>query len=743
MRNLRVDAVAFHWYGASTPNNPAGAASTFLNRVEAYHNAYGLPVWITEFAIHDWGNNYTDDAIRQANADFLEIVLPELESREYVERYAFYDQFTDSNTFTHNPLTPTVIGDVTVGTLYPGDAFDLDGVSQGTDVFYVRGGQITNTGPSVPVAMRAIDAIDGVSSIAGVGDWGISTNAEVRVRSNATLRKSGTNTITFANADVQNDGVIDIASGTLQLNGGQLSGSGTVRVGSDATLGLLGPGGRENFLLVGSQLDVEGTVSGPVTLSDGSKLTILRSNAVIESPVLVTNATISVGGDGFNELAEVVPIVGTGLQLNFDAALDTPGDATWSNAVASGADLQFAASASPVSVTDASFPGITAAYAIATSGTAQGLNSYFEMQSPQRSRKDATFEVVFHVSDTNAGSEQVLLEVGAFVGVSMMLSGDTLAFTVDGDGDAFSLSQQLSAGWHHAVGVVDLTGESDNLANDAMTLYVNNVPVGTLDNLLIDDWAGGNISGVGGPASGVAGASNPQGYHGQIAAARYYNGVALSAADVTQNYMALTTAPTPIATTMFVESNLLFGPGAVVELDISDGAEADSIQVAGTLSITGGTLAVSYLGTTGLLAGDQFDLFEAAAIVGNFDDFDLPVLDSGLMWDLLRMSTEGILAVTIAGDYNGDGAVGVADYVFWRETLGSEVTPFTGADGDGSGTIDPQDYAIWRTQFGQRSSPLLNHLSTAVPEPSSELLGLTLIGCLGFFGARARSGRQR
>src|SRR4051794_6346989 len=28
--NLRVDAIAFHWYGASTPNDPAGAASSFL-----------------------------------------------------------------------------------------------------------------------------------------------------------------------------------------------------------------------------------------------------------------------------------------------------------------------------------------------------------------------------------------------------------------------------------------------------------------------------------------------------------------------------------------------------------------------------------------------------------------------------------------------------------------------------------------------------------------------------------------
>ena len=42
--NLKVDAVAFHWYGVSTPDNPSGAASSFLSRVDSYHNSYGKPV---------------------------------------------------------------------------------------------------------------------------------------------------------------------------------------------------------------------------------------------------------------------------------------------------------------------------------------------------------------------------------------------------------------------------------------------------------------------------------------------------------------------------------------------------------------------------------------------------------------------------------------------------------------------------------------------------------------------------
>jgi len=50
---LKVDAVAFHWYDISSPTDPAGAASQFEGRVSSFHSSYNLPVFITEFAIHD------------------------------------------------------------------------------------------------------------------------------------------------------------------------------------------------------------------------------------------------------------------------------------------------------------------------------------------------------------------------------------------------------------------------------------------------------------------------------------------------------------------------------------------------------------------------------------------------------------------------------------------------------------------------------------------------------------------
>jgi hypothetical protein len=58
------------------------------------------------------------------------------------------------------------------------------------------------------------------------------------------------------------------------------------------------------------------------------------------------------------------------------------------------------------------------------------------------------------------------------------------------------------------------------------------------------------------------------------------------------------------------------------------------------------------------------------------------------------------------GDYNRNGTVDAADYIVWRKTLGTNVSPpFTGADGDGDGVIDADDHGVWRAHFGQTVPP--------------------------------------
>jgi hypothetical protein len=78
------DFVAVHWYGAPS-------AKSFLRKIDDIHQAYGKPIWITEFAVSDWAardgrkNRYSIEATER----FMTTVLPELERRPYVERYAW------------------------------------------------------------------------------------------------------------------------------------------------------------------------------------------------------------------------------------------------------------------------------------------------------------------------------------------------------------------------------------------------------------------------------------------------------------------------------------------------------------------------------------------------------------------------------------------------------------------------------------------------------------------------------
>ncbi len=73
------------------------------------------------------------------------------------------------------------------------------------------------------------------------------------------------------------------------------------------------------------------------------------------------------------------------------------------------------------------------------------------------------------------------------------------------------------------------------------------------------------------------------------------------------------------------------------------------------------------------------------------------------------------------GDYNGDGNVDAADYVFWRSRLNTVASPpASGADGDGSDMVDEGDYVVWTDNFGNSpgAAPL------AVPEMESDASGL-------------------
>ncbi|WP_425395242.1 PEP-CTERM sorting domain-containing protein [Aeoliella sp.] len=91
-----------------------------------------------------------------------------------------------------------------------------------------------------------------------------------------------------------------------------------------------------------------------------------------------------------------------------------------------------------------------------------------------------------------------------------------------------------------------------------------------------------------------------------------------------------------------------------------------------------------------------------------------------------------------AGDFNDDGVVNIADYVVWRNNLGSN--HILGGHGDENGdsfdVVDEDDYTIWKANFGHVSSEAAAATSP-IPEPGA--LGLLAAGSLGLGVLRRRN----
>ncbi|MET4136184.1 glycosyl hydrolase [Pseudarthrobacter sp. PvP090] len=82
--NLRVDFIAVHCYTA--PHT-----GSFLARLVSLHAKYGLPIWVTEFAVADWSatparpSRYTGLEIRR----FMRDTVAGMRAMPFVERFAW------------------------------------------------------------------------------------------------------------------------------------------------------------------------------------------------------------------------------------------------------------------------------------------------------------------------------------------------------------------------------------------------------------------------------------------------------------------------------------------------------------------------------------------------------------------------------------------------------------------------------------------------------------------------------
>jgi hypothetical protein len=81
----------------------------------------------------------------------------------------------------------------------------------------------------------------------------------------------------------------------------------------------------------------------------------------------------------------------------------------------------------------------------------------------------------------------------------------------------------------------------------------------------------------------------------------------------------------------------------------------------------------------------------------------------------------GVAPVGLDGDFNTDGVVDAADYVLWRNNVGSPENVLNG-NGDNSGTVDGGDYTVWKDNFGAMSPGAVAVTASPIPEPSTVAL---------------------
>ena len=95
-RGYKVDFITVHYYSA---NPDVGAFKSYL---EAVHNAYGKPIWVTEWCLVDWLNlnrfSFAD------NAKFIAEATKMMDDLDFVERQSWYAAYEGMDGASHTNL---------------------------------------------------------------------------------------------------------------------------------------------------------------------------------------------------------------------------------------------------------------------------------------------------------------------------------------------------------------------------------------------------------------------------------------------------------------------------------------------------------------------------------------------------------------------------------------------------------------------------------------------------------------
>ncbi|MCH2118341.1 MAG: FG-GAP-like repeat-containing protein, partial [Pirellulales bacterium] len=170
--------------------------------------------------------------------------------------------------------------------------------------------------------------------------------------------------------------------------------------------------------------------------------------------------------------------------------------------------------------------------------------------------------------------------------------------------------------------------------------------------------------------------------------------------------------------TLNVRGDFSLESQATLQIDIEGPSSKDILTVVGDADLAGSLEVVLHGGYQPAL-GAQFLVMIANNVIdngltltgANADDFQANFYGSSLILTSLFAGLEG--------DYNKDGIVDAADYTFWRDARGANVVAGSGADGNRDGVVNQADYVLWKARFGNTlaggsSQPV------KVPEPTGQ-----------------------
>ncbi len=158
--------------------------------------------------------------------------------------------------------------------------------------------------------------------------------------------------------------------------------------------------------------------------------------------------------------------------------------------------------------------------------------------------------------------------------------------------------------------------------------------------------------------------------------------------------------PTSMFVTLEVGGNYTQHVGSSLQLDIFSPTILDQLDVSGNLAAAG-TLVVSLAsGAPTPQLGDKFEVLQSVSFSGGFDTYDLPILDTGLAWNVSQLMMTGELEVVRDVDLDNDGDVDGRDFLAIQR-------------------LTPALLPDWQLLYGDQLIAPLLAFSAALPEPTT------------------------